>query len=196
MAAAFVTLLAVLGFALSMLVGSDIGSYISSIFIALGFVPMVGAFAAYGSRETKAAGYTALVFSAVYAAFIVTVYFTQLTTVRLAALTPEASSLLDYQNFGLMFSLDLLGYAMMALATFFIGLTIKPASKADRWLKALLLIHGIFAVSCFVMPTLGIFKPGMAGGDLTGVVVLEFWCAYFTPVCLLSIRHFAKKQDA
>jgi hypothetical protein len=30
----------------------------------------------------------------------------------------------------------------------------------------------------------------MAGGDIIGVLVLEFWCAYFAPVCILSYLHF------
>jgi hypothetical protein len=196
MIASAVTLAAVLGFAVSMLVDSDFGSFVSSILIALGFVPMIGAYTAFSGRETKAAGYAALAFSAVYAVFVLTVYFTQLTAVRLSDLSPEAAALLDYSKFGLMFSLDLLGYAMMALATFFVGLTIKPATKADKWLKALLMIHGIFAVTCLVMPMLGLFKPGMAGGDLVGVLVLEFWCAYFTPVCILSYLHFWKRRNA
>jgi hypothetical protein len=194
MAASAVTLLGVLGFAVSMVFGFDFGSFLTCIFIALGFVPMICAFAAFVGKEAKAPGYAAMAFAAVYAVLIVIVYFTQLTTVRLSLLSPQAAALLDYGNYGLMFNLDLLGYAFMALATFFIGLTIKAETKADKWLKALLLIHGVFAVTCFVMPMLGIFAPGMTGGDLIGTLVLEFWCAYFTPVCILAYVHFRRKR--
>lgn len=188
------TFAAVFAFAVSMIVGTNYGSYISSLFISWGFVPMVCSLASLAGKDRRAAGYTAMAFSAIYAVFIALVYFAQLTTVQLSQLSEQASKLIDYSNFGLFFSYDLLGYAFMALATFFISFTIKPENKADKWLKMLLLIHGIFAVSCVIMPMLGIFKPGMAGGNLTGTLVLEFWCAYFIPVSLLALNYFRKKQ--
>lgn len=187
-----VTLAAVLGFALSMIIGSDFGSYLSSMFIAWGFVPMICSLASSGEKESKAMSYTAIAFASVYAVLIMLVYFAQLTAVRLSQLGQQASQILDYKNFGLLFSYDLLGYAFMALATFFIAFTIRAVSKPDKWLKALLMIHGIFAVSCVVIPMLGLFHAGMAGGDLTGVLVLEIWCAYFTPICILSYLHFKR----
>lgn len=188
------TLAAVTAFAVCMIAGTVYGSYISSLFIAWGFVPMVCSIASLSGKERKAAGYTAIAFSAVYAMLIGLVYFAQLTTVHLSKLNEQASALLDYSKFGLFFSYDLLGYAFMALATFFISFTIIPENRADKWLKMLLLIHGIFAVSCVVMPMLGVFKPGMAGGDLIGVLVLEVWCAYFIPVCLLAFYYFRKRR--
>ncbi|MGE5496257.1 MAG: hypothetical protein ACM3S4_13260 [Burkholderiales bacterium] len=189
-----VTLAAVLAFAVSMLASTSYGAYLSSLFIAWGFVPLICAFAAAGGNESKAAGYTAAAFASVYAALNTAVYFTQLTTVALTRLDEQASVLLDYSKFGLMFNLDLLGYAFMALATFFAGLTIKPEDSADKLLKKLLLVHGVFAVSCTVMPMLGVFRPGMAGGDLIGTLVLEYWCAYFTSVCILAFRYFRKQK--
>ena len=194
MVSSLVTLLAVAAFALSMLIDYDAGSYLSSMFIAWGFLPMACAFAAYARDEARAAALTGVAFAAIYGVLIAIVYFTQLTAVRLSPLSEEALSILDYTRFGLFFSLDLLGYAFMALSTFFLGLTVSPAGRADRWLKNLLMIHGVFAVSCVVLPMLGLFKPGMDGGDLIGVLVLEFWCAYFLPVCALAYRHFQQKE--
>jgi hypothetical protein len=191
MIASVITLLGVLGFALSMVFGWLDGSYFSSMLIAWGFVPMVCSFAAYGGQDKKATTYSAVAFSAVYAVLVMIVYFTQLTTVRLQSLSPEAASLLDYGKFGLIFNFDLLGYAFMALATFMIGFSIEAITKADRWLKGLLLVHGVFAISCVIIPMLGIF--GGSGGDALGTFVLEFWCAYFTPVCLLAFVHFKRK---
>lgn len=194
MCASIVTLVAVLWFAASMIVGSDRSSYLSSMFIAWGFAALISSFAAFSGKETKAARYAAIIFAAVYNVFIMMVYFAQLTTVHLSQLSTQAAQILDYQKMGLFFSYDLLGYGFMALSGFFIALTIPVTSKADKWLKWLLLIHGVFSVSCFVIPTLGIFHQGMAGGTLTGVLVLEFWCAYFTPICILSFFHFKGKN--
>jgi len=187
-----ITLAAVLGFALSMAIGSDFGSYISSMFIAWGFVPMICSFASSSGKETKALSYTAIAFAAVYAVLIMLVYFAQLTTIRLSQLTQQAAQILNYKNFGLFFSYDLLGYAFMALATFCIAFSIRVTTISDKWLKALLMIHGIFAVSCVIIPMLGLFNANMTGGDLFGVLVLEIWCAYFTPVCILSYLYFNK----
>ena len=35
---------------------------------------------------------------------------------------------------------------------------------------------------------------GTTQNNAAGVIALEFWCVYFAPVCVLSIRHFVKKQ--
>jgi hypothetical protein len=177
-----------------MIIGSDFGSFLSSMVIAWGFVPMICSFASYSDKDTKSVSYTAIVFTAVYAVLIMVVYFAQLTTVRLSELNQQASQILGFNNFGLFFSYDLLGYGFMALATFFIALTIKAKTKTDKWLKVLMMVHGIFAISCVIMPMLGVFNADMAGGDIIGVLVLEFWCAYFTPVCILSYLHFKNQQ--
>jgi hypothetical protein len=194
---ALVTLAGVLGFALSMIIGSNFGSYLSSLFITWGFVPMICSFAALSKSENRAASFTASAFAVVYCVFISAVYFAQLTTVRLSQLDSQASALLDYQVLGsLFFNYNLYGYAFMALATFFTGLTVQVKNKADKWLKVLFAIHGVFFVSGILMPMLGIFKADMVGGDLIGTIILEFWCIYFTPVCVLSYKYFRKHELA
>ena len=194
MGAALVALAGIVGFALSMVFGSLFGSYLSSMFIAWGFVPMICAFAASAGEDRRAAGYTAVAFASVYAVLVMLAYYAQLTTVRAGGLDAQALQLLDYGSFGLLFNYDMLGYAFMALATFFIAFVVKTETRGDRWLKGLLLVHGVFAVACTVIPMLGIFGASMAGGDLIGTLILEFWCAYFTPVCLLSFLHFLRRR--
>lgn len=122
------------------------------------------------------------------ATIILLVYFAQLTTVRFGGLTEQARILLDFRQMNLFFSFDLLGYALMSLATFFAGLTVCPRSRTDRWLRALLLIHGVFFISCLLMPMLGVFRADRPAW--IGTAVLEFWCAYFCPVAVLSRRYF------
>lgn len=192
MISAVINISAVAVFALSMPLGFHFGDYLSSIFIALSFVMLICTLATMGKKETNTAGVIAMVFAGIYAGINLLVYFTQVTTVRLTTLTGQAASLLDFQAFGLFFNYDLLGYCLMALATFFIGLTIEAYTKADKVLKWLLLIHGVFAIACFIMPIMGVFYPGMEGGELIGTVVLEFWCLYFLPVGVLSFRYFRR----
>ena len=193
MFSALLNTLSVALFAISMLIPSNFGSYLSSMFIALSFIPMMCAFCVYSGPSRRAAGVSAAAFSAAYAVFILAVYFTQVTTVAREPLTEQAAQLLDYTRFGLFFSLDLLGYALMALATFFAGLTLVPENRPDKWLKSLLLIHGVFFISCFIMPMLGIFSPDMPGAAWIGTAILEFWCVYFIPVGILSLLHFRRK---
>jgi len=190
---AIVNFLGVLSFAVCMLIGSDFGSFISSIFIALGFVPMVCAYHTYRKKNSQTAGYIAMLFSAMYAVIIFLVYFAQTTAVRLDNLSDEVLKVIDYSKYGLFFSYDLLGYGLMAIATLFAGLTIEVKSKSDKWLKVLLMLHGIFAISCFIMPMLGLFSADMQGADWIGTAVLEFWCVYFIPVSILSFFYFKKK---
>ena len=192
-ASSIVNLLTVLGFAVSMLLSFNFSSYLCSMFIAFSFVPMMCCFLHFAVPERKAAGYVAVAFASVYAAIILLVYFTQLTTVRFGGLTEQARVLLDFQQMNLFFSFDLLGYALMALATFFAGLTICPKKKVDKWLRALLLIHGVFFISCLVLPILSIFQADSPAW--VGVVVLEFWCVYFCPVTILSFLYFQSKEE-
>ena len=166
---AVVNFVAVFCFALSMLFGFDYGSYFSSMFIAFSFVLMMCGYAYFAPKEAKLAGYVSIAFSAIYTAIILLVYFAQLTTVRLNDLTQQAAVLLDFQQCGLLFNYDLLGYAVMSL-------------------KYLLIVHGVFFISCLVFPIIGLFKADSP--TWIGVAVLEFWCLYFCPISILSFLHF------
>jgi hypothetical protein len=182
---------AVIGFALSLLTGFLFGSYLTSMFIAYSFIPLICAFAEAGRPDMKSAGKVAMIFAGMYGTFIVMVYFTQLTTLRNEALNEQAVALLDYTTFGWFFNLNLLGYGFMSLSTFFIGMTIDVKSKADKTLKYLLMIHGIFFISCLIMPITGVFT-NMDDADIVGTFVLLFWCAIFLPISILSFDHFKK----
>lgn len=185
-----VNAIAVISFAISMLFDFAFGSYFSSMFIAFSFVAMMCGYAYFAEKEARLSGYVSMAFAAIYTTIILLVYFAQLTTVRLNDLTQQATVLLDFQQCGLLFNYDLLGYAVMALATFFAGLTINPQTKIDKWLKYLLMIHGVFFISCLFVPMLGLFKADRS--TWIGVAVLEFWCLYFCPISILSYLHFLK----
>ena len=187
-----VNVFAVFSFALAMLTGSDFFSYFSAIFIAFSFVPMISSFCFFAKSEVKLAGYVSVGFAIMYAALILLVYYAQITTVHAGGLSQEALILLDFQQFGLFFNYDMLGYGLMSLATFFAGLTLDVQSKVDKWLKVMLLVHGIFFISCFFMPMFGLFKPDMAGGDWIGIAVLLVWSLYFIPIGVLSFKHFSR----
>ena len=191
--ASAVNLLAVICFAFSMLISSDFGSYFSSIFIAFSFVVMACTFAYFSGENSKVAGFCGMAFGIMYALCNAIVYFIQLSTVKNSVLTDQAADLLDFERFGMIFILDMLGYCLMSISTLFIGLTLEVKTRADRWLKWLLIIHGVFAISCFIIPILGLFGSASQGSEIIGVLILEFWCLYFAPIGILSILHFARK---
>ncbi|MDD3413873.1 MAG: hypothetical protein PHY47_07710 [Lachnospiraceae bacterium] len=181
---------AVVLFAISMLIGSNWGGYVSSMFIAFSFVLMMCSFCMVSKKEYQTAGYAAMIFGGIYATIILLVYFAQVTTVHNEKLLDSALAIIDYQKYGLFFNYDLLGYALMALATFFAGLTITYKTKTDKALKVLLLIHGVFFISCLLLPVLGVFKQDMSGGEWIGTAILLFWCIYFIPIGVLSAKYF------
>ena len=189
-----VVLLGVLAFAACMLTGPIALCYGASIAIAFGLVLMNSAFYRFSRPDAKVAAMCAVAFGVMYAFCNSLVYFVQLSTVRNTALTGIVLQLLDYRTFGMMFDLDMLGYCLMALSTFFAGLTIRVRDKGDQALKILLLVHGIFAPMCFAMPILGLFSANMQGADWIGTAILEFWCAYFLPIGILSYRYFSRAE--
>ena len=189
-----VVLAGVVTFALSMLAGVLALCYGASIAIAWGLVLMTAAFYRFSRPDAKAAAMAAVIFCAMYALCNSIVYFVQLSTVRNGSLTSVALQILDYSKFGMMFDLDLLGYCLMAITTFFAGLTIVVKDRGDHALKVLLLVHGVFAISCFILPILGIFSTDMEGANWIGTAVMEFWCAYFLPVTILSLRYFRRAE--
>lgn len=192
---ALVTGVSVASFALSMLVESIFTSCLSSIFIAIGFVPFVVSIVAVNKHpERKAIGLTGIAFAAIYAVIIFLVYYAECTTVRMnGTLSKEALSIISYGHTGsLFFNYDLLGYGFMGLSTFLAAFLIEPQSKTDAALRTLLWVHGVFFPLCLVFPMFPLFTP--ESSPLTGVIILEVWCLYFLPICLLGYRYFAKRH--
>lgn len=191
MIGSIINAITVLLFAIFMGVDFNFGSYFVCILLSLSFVMMIAAFENECSEDKKVAGKIALVLSGVYSTLIMIVYFTQCTSVIHDNLNLQAAKILNYSYLGLMFNLDLLGYAIMALSTFFIGFTINVKNKKDKALKYLLLIHGIFFLSCLIMPMTGVFaKSSASSSHGGGVIALEIWCLYFLPIGVLSFFHF------
>ena len=178
-------------FALFLIINFTMGSYFVCLILPIGYIMMTAGLHNECEGDRKVAANIGLILAAVYGTFIMLVYFTQLTTVNHEQLNEQAANLLEFGKFGLIFNFDLLGYGVMALSTFFTGLSMKPKNKADKWLRALLMIHGVFYFSCTLMPITGVFAKMSSGGSgIGGRLALIAWCAYFLPVGILSFLHF------
>lgn len=172
---AAIALVSVVLFAVCMLIPFSFGSYFVCMLLPIGYIMMTAGFCEESDEKHRVAAYVGMTFAAIYIVLILLVYFAQTTAVRLDSLDDQAMRVLDYSRGGLFFSYDLLGYGMMALSTFFVGLTIDTKNKADKWLKYLMIIHGVFFFGCFIMPMTGVFS-SMSNGEpnIGGVIALEF----------------------
>ena len=178
-------------FAAFEIINFSMGSFFVCLILPIGFIMMTAGLHNECESDRKVAANIGMVFAAVYCVLIMFVYFTQLTTVKNEQLNEQAAKLLDFSRFGLIANYDLLGYGIMALSTFFTGLSMKAGNKTDKWLKALMMIHGVFFFSCIFMPMTGMFLKMSSGGDgLGGRLALVAWCVYFLPVGVLAYRHF------
>ena len=181
-------------FAVFLIINFSMGSYFVCLILPIGFIMMTAGLHNECENDRKVAANIGLNIAAVYATFIMLVYYSQLTTVNNEQLNEQAAKLLEFNKYGLIFNYDLLGYGVMALSTFFTGLSMKPDNKTDKWLKALLMIHGVFYFSCTFMPMTGMFAKMSSGGDgIGGRLALVAWCVYFLPIGILSFLHFKKR---
>ena len=197
---ALIVTVTVFFFMVFLIIGFTYGSYFVCLFLPIGYIIMAAGLQHESSEERKVAANIGLITAAVYTVFIMLVYYSQLTTVSLEKLDGLTKKVLDYRSGSLMFNYDLLGYGMMALSTFFIGLSMEAETKADKWLRGLMLVHGIFFISCVFMPLTGVFAH-MGDGDHYdaspmggGVIALIIWCIYFLPIGILAFIHFEKKN--
>lgn len=182
-------------FALFLIINFPTGYFFVCLILPIGFIMMTAGIQNECEGDRKVAANIGLILAAVYATFIMLVYFAQLTTVKNEQLNEQAANLLVFGKFGLIFNYDLLGYGVMALSTFFTGLSMKPKLKTDKWLRALMLIHGVFYFSCTFMPMTGMFAKMSSGGDgIGGRLALVVWCVYFLPIGILSFIHFTKGE--
>ena len=186
---------AVFLFAVCLIADFPFGAYFVCMLLPIGYL-MLAAGLHYESDESRrVAANTGMAFAIVYAVLIFLVYFAQTTSVRLGGMSEQAQGILDFQRGGLMFNYDLLGYGMMALSTFFMGLSVQADSKADKWMKALMVLHGSFFFGCFIMPMTGVFVSLSDGRtSIGGTAALVAWCAYFLPIGLLAYKHFGRES--
>ena len=186
---------AVFLFAVCLIMNFPFGSYFVCMLLPIGYIMMAAGLHHESGENRRVAATIGMAFAVVYAVLIFLVYFAQTTSVHSGGLSEQAQDILDFQRGGLIFNYDLLGYGMMALSTFFMGLSVQADSKADKWMKALMVVHGGFFFGCFIMPMTGVFISMSEGGtNIGGVAALVAWCAYFLPIGILAYRHFGNEK--
>lgn len=136
-------------------------SYLSCMILAIGYVIFAcSIYSLNKNDDKKSIGIIGVAFSIIYCVLIFIVYYAQCTTVNLNSnLSNEVISIIDFSKLGsLFFNYDLLGYGIMALSTFFLAFIVDTKDNKNKVLQKLLLIHGIFFPSCFIVPMFPIFN--------------------------------------
>lgn len=168
-------------------------SYGICAILSWGYVAAACAYSCYAKKAASAAAKIGVSIGVIYSTIISVVYFTQITTVLHKSADEKILEALDFTAAGSwMFNMDLLGYGLLAVSTFFVGLTLKPENKADKALKILLMLHGAFGV-CMFAPVLPLPATNQGAG---GTIALIGWCLFFLPICILSAVHFKGLKDS
>jgi len=175
-------------FAVGLIFRFDVLNYAACLILSWSYVLLTCAYVHYAKEDRKAVAYAGMAIAIIYAVFINLVYFSQLTTVAYGTAADELLNAITFQPGSWLFGFDIFGYGIMALSTFLIGLTIEAHNKKDKWMKVMLLLHGVFFPSCVILPMLNIFKSSTS--DTSGIIALFIWCIYFAPIMVLSVLHF------
>lgn len=167
-------------------------SYGVCALLSWAYVALTCVYSCYTQRERTAAAKIGVAVGVIYSTIISIVYFTQLTTVLHKSADEKILQAFSFTASGSwIFNLDLLGYGLLAISTFFVGLSLQAKNKADKALKILLMLHGIFFV-CMFVPILPFPATNQGSG---GTIALIYWCLIFLPICVLSSLHFKMLDD-
>lgn len=168
-------------------------SYGVCAILSWGWVVTSCVYSCFAKKERIAAAKIGVAIGIIYSTIISIVYFTQLTTVLYKSADNVILQAFSFSAAGSwLFNLDLLGYGLLSISTFFVGLTVQAQDKANKVLKLLLMLHGIFFV-CMFVPILPLPSSNQGNG---GIVALIFWCLFFLPICVLSTLHFKQSIDS
>lgn len=164
-------------------------SYAVCTVLSWSWVATAVVYSCYAKKERSAAAKTGVAAGIIYSTIISIVYYTQLTTVLYKSVDEKILQAFTFSAAGSwLFNLDLLGYGLLAVSTFFTGLSLQAESRADKALKWLLTLHGIFFI-CMLAPVLPLPATNQGNG---GTIALIGWCLFFLPVCVLSAIHFKR----
>ena len=167
-------------------------SYGVCTILSWGWVAAACAYSCHAPKERSAAAKIGVATSVIYSTLISIVYFTQLTTVLHKSADKKILQAFSFKAAGSWtFNLDLLGYGLLSISTFFIGLVLLTRNKTDKALKALLTAHGVFSI-CMFVPVLPLPATNQGNG---GTIALICWCLFFLPICVLSILHFKNLKE-
>lgn len=170
-------------------------SYLVGFLIAPSFVTMMTAIFYYASDEKKIWAHLGVLFSVVYAAMVLFVYYLQLVVVGTKSLQASSEILKPfvYMPGTPIFAIDILGYGFMALSTFFAAF-VFDGGKIEIWIKRLFILHGVIGITSLLVPAFMVVEQGSKSGDVFGSLALIFWTLIFIPAVVLLAFLFRNKK--
>ncbi len=176
---------------------ANIVSYIACLLLAPSFVTMIACTPLVSVEGSRTYTRAALGLAAMYAVLCSSVYYLQLTVIRLNtyAVSADAMRLLLFTTGSPARALDMLGYTFMGLST----LALVPALAGRGQVRVLKLfcgLNGLLAIPTLVFPALMVSQQGSGASDAFGCIVLLVWCAIFLPIPIISARLFRAGQRA
>jgi hypothetical protein len=168
-------------------------SYIVCLLLAPSYVIMIACTPLVSREGSRAFTRAALGLAAMYGVLCPSVYYLQLSVLRLGtyAASADALSMLRFAPGSPSFALDMLGYAFLCLSTLVLvpAITGKGAEKALRIFCA---INGFLAVPTLVFPAIRFSQQGTGSSDSFGSLVLLVWCVIFLPIPIIYSRLFRR----
>ncbi len=169
-------------------------SYLSCIILSWTYLLTIVGYSRSCTEDKIVAIEAGKIFGIIYTIFVNIVYFAQLTAVQQKVLDISILNSLSFEYPGsLLFSFDLIGYGILAISTFFVGLTIEVKNRNDKILKLLLLFHGIFAV-CIFLPMTSLFIADNNSGN-SGIFALMAWCLIFISIPILFYKKIKESKE-
>lgn len=170
--------------ALGVLAGyvSQILIFGTSILIAPSFVAMMACVHQAAPDSKKVWSQIGVLFSVLYAVFVMMTYMTELFVVIPHSMRGEADkvALLAFNPESIMYVIDGLGYTFMCLATLF-TVPIYIDTGIEKWIKRMSIINGILGIPIFIVYTH--FQPVL-------LFFVALWMVTVPGICILLAVRF------
>ncbi len=178
---------------------TNIISFIACFLLAPTIVAMIASVHCYTSQEKKIWSQLSLSFSIIYAIMCIIVYYLQISIVRINTInySPEILKLIAFIPGSVIFVIDNLGYAFLALSTLFLA-PVFSGNKLEKRLKYILIVHGLLFIPALILPCLRFFMEMFQTSEVVqtsinyGNFALLFWCLLFVPIPLLLAAIFKR----
>jgi hypothetical protein len=172
-------------------------SYIVCLLLAPSYVTMIACVPGVAVEGRRTFTRAALALATMYGVLCASVYYLQLSVLRLGTYpaSADALSILRFTPGSPAFALDMLGYTFLCLSVFALVPT-TTGRGAEKVLKVFCVINGVLAVPTLVFPALRLSQSGTGASDSFGCLVLLLWCVLFLPIPIIYTRLFRQKRSA
>ncbi len=150
----------------------------------------------HADDEKKILSHLSVISSVIYCIFVWIVYFLCLTVFRddRTVLTGELLKVFKFTPGSALFAIDMLGYSMLSLATFFSSFIFNNTNRIEKWIKILFLFNGLFFISSIIFPFL--YYPENFNAhekvDLGGSIGYIVWSVLFIIISILLVIFYKR----